>query len=176
MVSIGLSQRAIAQRSTLCWSRSIATGRPSIRIEMRFLSEPRALLSCLGDLLAQDTLGAITADWPAARAGKQWVSGVAETFSQPSARIYYDIFMSPRATLLASFRQRTEPPAPKTTSSQRRPMSSEMRSPVWAATSSKVQSRRSAHVVRSGAENSASIWGRVRSEYHRPLRYTLVRA
>ena len=46
-----------------------------------FLSERRALYSCLGDMLREDTLRPITAEWATPRAGKQIVRGATETFS-----------------------------------------------------------------------------------------------
>ena len=48
-------------------------------------------------------------------------------------------------------------PCPRTTSSRRRPMSSDTLSPVWIATNSRARSRRPIQVARSGAASSASI-------------------
>src|SRR6267142_673206 len=68
-----------------------------------FLSERRTLSSCVGDMLGQDTLGAVTAEWPASRAGKQRISRVAETFSQPTAYSCHHISAQRRGTFLAPF-------------------------------------------------------------------------
>jgi hypothetical protein len=57
---------------------------------------------------------------------------------------------------------RTWAPAPRWTASLSRLISSERRKPVWAASRSKVWSRRPSHVVRSDAARIASISGRVR--------------
>jgi hypothetical protein len=51
---------------------------------------------------------------------------------------------------------RTWAPAPRWTASLSRPISSERRKPVWAASGSKVWSQRPSHVVRSGAARIAS--------------------
>ena len=59
--------------------------------------------------------------------------------------------------------QLTWAPVPRCTSARVRPISSETRSPVWTASSSRAWSRRPVQVVRSGAASSASISGSVRS-------------
>ena len=58
-------------------------------------------------------------------------------------------------------------PIPKTTSSQRRPISSDTLSPVWIAVKRKVQSRRPIQVFLSGAFVRASISLRVRNSIGR---------
>ena len=161
VVSIGPSQRAIAQRSTLCWSRSIATGCPSTCIEMRFLASLGRCFPALATCLARTRSAPSLLSGPPRALGNNGSAGSprrsrnqARGSTTTSSCLGVERSLRPFGSVLNPGSQNNVI-ATKTNES-------DMRSPVWAATRSKIQSRRSPQVVRSGAENSASIWGRVR--------------
>ena len=104
------------------------------------------------DVLVDQPFDGVAAEPPAADSGEQRVLGHPVAFFEPDSERLDRLGDQRHGAFLAVFPDAVEvgASAPLRMSWQRRPVSSETRSPVWIAVSSSAWSRRPAQVVRSG--------------------------
>ena len=129
----------------------------------RFLRQRRTGVAGHLDVFGEPVLESVAAERFPVRVGNSGVLRLTGALGQPDAQ---DGDLPDVSGVIRCFRpfpmQLTCAPAPRWTSAQRRPISSEARSPVWTARPNSAWSRRPVQVDRSGAASNASISGSVR--------------